>query len=360
LFDSTLILIPTLQNTDFNYGIMADQSDQRVANAANPKFMQAMSERPKAFGNDLTVSIHDMLQLGSMYLPSDGDDIWDDSMRVAVDSVVYRALVLLGKDPGFRAAMKLDDTTFFDAYEQYVDADTGIHYIINVPSECVWCAISFVKNLFFVGVEGGSPDYFVGMTRSDMYRFLHRIAFDAKSIENIMIHYDSHPQVVTSILNAITSQSVHSLVANELQKNKEVPDVHPAVSETEQAPEQAEQTVEKPLVIPNNEVCKLVCQEIRTKLPGTPMAEMLCEHVTDVLDAFSRHGTETMHIANMDGYAQAKLFNATIAQAIVYGYALSGPNNKYNERIMNALLLIDEPQAAEKTSGNDNEEAKRE
>lgn len=338
---------------------MADQSEQLAANAANPKFMQAMSERPRAFGNDLTVSIHDMIQLGSMYLPSENGDMWDDSMRVAVDSVVYRALVLLGKDAGFRAAMKLSDTTCFDAYEQYVDDITGIHYIVNVPSECVWCAISFVKNLFFVGVEGGSPDFFVGMTKSDLYRFLHRIAFDAKSIEEIMLHYDAHPKVVTSILHAITSQSVHALIANEIQKNSDVPVAQPVVAENGDKTEQSEEIIEKPLVIPNSEVCKRVCEEIRTKLRGSPMAEMLCEHVTDVLDACSRHGAETMHIANMDGYAQSKMLNAAIAQVLVYCYTLSGPNNKYNERIVNALLLVDEARAAEKNSVDGEEGAER-
>lgn len=316
----------------------------------NDNFKRELRARAKELDGSFTVNILDIMGMGSMYLPGTTNDITNDHLLVAIGSVVYKALVLLGNDPGFRASMKLDDSTCFDAYEQWEDSETGMGYIVNVPSECVWCAISFVKHRFYSQVEGGEPDFFIGMSKRDVFKFLHRLAFSEHSIKKMMKHYDANPEMVRDLLRETTSQAVYRLIDNEYAKHEKtqetaVEDAHSEKCEqSEDVSEKGPQALEKPQFLSNEAICERVCADIRRRISNIAVSQELCEHVEDVIKSYNcADGGKVLHLSNMDQYVRGRMFDASIAQVLVACNMLLGSNRKYSNILLDALLLMKSP-----------------
>lgn len=329
-------------------------SESRV-NKGNVDFRAELARRASDVTPDFQISYLDMLQLQSMYLPVDPDEYPVGNMRVAVDSVVYRVLMLLGRDRGFAAAMHLPDCATLSDLPCVQDNETLVMYITDVPSECVWCALDFINSMWYDGIERGRTFFLDNIDAEGLKDLLYRLSYSTESIATLMKQFALHPDAVLTVLNEMVGKSVHTLIANEYAKKASEEKARAEFNGEREKVSEHEREIKplkplkQPVVIHNAELRERLCTEIRTLMRQSKAADMLCEHVSDILTAYARND---MQIANMDQVLQSRLLNGAIATAIIFCYTLSGPENSFASRMMDVLTFADIAKAAEEAKEN--------
>lgn len=321
---------------------------------------------------NVVITARNCAELGSMY-STDGIPGYGASfLRVVQNSPLFVVLCMLTEDVGFRTALGIPEAFSLFDLPTMVDPVTKVPYVVNVQADIVWAALAFIHNTWGVKYGLTMTLNVSEMPDAEFYQLLGRMQITPKDTEDIMTHRKAHPEAVNTVFNALIRQSalLAAVVAKDKQRKEVVvprPEDLPSVPES--APEDpaatgdANPSEEVVVVAPDDEASDHAIGNESRKISNAEIADELCDYVMRRANAnvvFSEDNAQhfcevirqTLHelteagtiIAEMDPYSQANMIGSSSALTIAFAYTLlSAENNAYLERLVDALLLVSEP-----------------